>query len=448
MQDKTTPTEELDQKPATDPLEATPVIDSDLAESEVTSTEQPDALDISNHPTVPLTPLTPQKRYFQLNWWSVVALVLLLILIGEHTAPLVWPLIDNFLHPKATITIFSTQKQMSKTYSYLVVTGTADPGQNQIPARLLSFISPQQSATINTTGVGYTPAIKATGSITFYNEAPYVQTIQTGTVITGANNIQIVTDQTVTIAAGNGTTNGSASAPAHTIQAGERANIQPFAINTLCCLSGILARNTSQFYGGQDSKPYPMLSQTDVKKETAILATSLDLISHQGIQEQIKPTEQLLQPAQCKLTITTNPRVGEQATMASVSVFETCNSQVYDNSLMQSLTQQAFSEDAQREDGSNFIQRGTLAIALANTRLLDKAHQTYQLEVSATGTLIFHLTAQQLQSLKTQIAGKRIAEAQHELLQFEGIAGVYIQPAHQGDSQLPADPGQIVIAVS
>ncbi len=448
MQETTSATEVAHKEPPTDSLGAPPIIDSSLAASEVTSTEQPEESDISKHPTVPLTPLTPPKRYFQLNWWSVVALALTLILIGEHTAPLAWPLIDSYLHPKATVTIFPTQKAVSETYTFLAVTGTADQSRNQIPSRHISSTTPTQSATITTTGIGYTPAIKAHGAITFYNEAPYSQTIAAGTVIAGRDSIQVVTDQTITISEGNGATNGSGQAAAHTIQAGTRANIPPFTINTLCCLSGILARNTSPFTGGLDPKPYPMLSLADVKREEATLATSLDATSHQGIQQQIQPTEQLLRPMQCSLTTTSNPKVGEQATVASVSVFETCNAQVYAYSLMQSLTQEAFLADAERLAGSNFIQRGSLTLALTKTRLLDKSHQTYQLTVSAAAMLIFHLTTSQLQTLKMQVAGEKITDVRRQLLELAGVQGVSIQPARQSDLSLPDSPDQIQMIVS
>ncbi len=448
LMDKSTPTEELTQQPTTDPLGTPPVIESTIAASEVTNTEPPAEPDISKHPTVPLQPLTPAKRYFQVNWWSVVAIALSLVLVGEHTAPYLLSLVDGYLHPKATVTLFPTQTQMSKTYTFLAVTGTADQARGQIPSRLLSFTTPTKSATITTTGVGYTPAIKATGEITFYNEAPYSQTIDAGTVITGNDRIQIVTDQTVTIAAGNGTTNGSATAPVHTIQAGVRANIPPFAINTLCCVSGILARNLTAFTGGQDPQPYQIVSQTDVKREAGSLAISLDAPAHQGIQEQVKPTEQLIQPVQCSRTTTSNPQVGERAITASVSVFQTCNAQVYDYSLMQSLTQSAFLADAQKQAGSNFIQRGTLTLAIDKTTLLDKSHQTYQLTVSAAGTLFFHLTGSQLQRLKMQIAGETITEAKRQLLTLAGVQGVYIQPARQSDLSLPTNPDQIQMIVS
>jgi hypothetical protein len=443
-----TPTEELDQQPTTNMLNTPPIVESSLAESEVTGTEQPAEPDISKNPTVPLPPLTPPKRYFQVNWWSVVALVLLLMLVGEHTAPFVIALVDGYVHPKATVTLFPTEKQVRHTYAYLVVTGTADQSRHQIPSRVISFSTPATTDTIRTTGIGYTSAVQATGDITLYNEANYRQTIAAGTVITAGDGIQVVTDQTVILAAGNPPYSyGSARAPAHTIQAGAGSNIQPLEVNGLCCLSGIYAKNTSPFTGGLDPKPYPMLSNADLQREAHTSAGTLSTDANTGIQRQMQKGEQLLRPIQCSEHTSSNPQVGERATTAIVSVSETCSSQVFDNAVLTQLTRVQFQQDSQKQLGSNFTQRGNMSLAIEKTTLLDKSHQTYELSVSASGTLIFHLTASQLQRLKTSIAGKRIADAQRQLLALAGVAGVSITPGSQTDTTLPADPGRIQIAV-
>jgi len=448
MQEKPTPTEELEQQRVTDPLATPPVIESDLAASDIVSTEPPAEPDISKHPTVPLAPLAQPKRYFQVNWWSVVALSLLLILIGEHTIPLVLPLVDGYLHPKAIVTLFPTQKTLNETYTFLAVTGTADQTRNQIPSRIISFITPTKTETIKTTGIGYTPAIQATGTITFYNEANYPQTIAAGTVITG-NAIQIATDQTITISAGNPPNYyGIAETLAHTIQAGSRGNIPPLYMNGLCCLAGIYGKNTNPFTGGEDPKPYQMLSNADLQREATYIAGTLSTNANSGIQQQIRASEQLLQPMQCNLTTTSIPKVGERATTATVSVSETCTVQVYDNAILTQLTNTQFTQDSQKQLSSNFTQHGNLTIAIAKTTLLDKRHSTYKLEVSAAGMLIFHLSPSQLKNLKAQIAGKKIREAQHELLALTGVQGVSIQPARQSDLSLPANPDQIEMIIS
>src|SRR5690349_11898402 len=106
MQKTIPPSEELNQQESNGPNASPPIVESTIAESEVTSTEEPAEADISKHPTVPLSPLELPKQYFQVNWWSVIALALLLILIGEHAAPFVIAQVGGYLHPKATVTIF------------------------------------------------------------------------------------------------------------------------------------------------------------------------------------------------------------------------------------------------------------------------------------------------------------------------------------------------------
>jgi hypothetical protein len=448
MQEISSNTNEVNQDQTGDLFSTPPIVESTIAASEVTNTDIPEEPDISKHPTVPLAPLTRPKRYFHVNWWSIFALSLLLILAGEHTIPFLFPVIDAYLHPKAIVTIFPTQKQMNQTYTFLVVTGTADQVRGQIPSRIISFTTPTKSETINTTGIGYTPAIQAKGAVTFYNEAPYSQTIYAGTVITTRDGIQVMTDHTITIAAGNGEANGNAEAPSHTIQAGTNANIPPLTINTLCCLNGILAKNLSLFTGGADPIPYPTLSNDDLKREATHLAGTLTPLGKAGIQSQTRDFEQNLMPIQCSVHTTSNPKAGKKATTATVSVSETCIAQVYDYSEVASLTRSAFLKDAQSLLSSYFVQSGSLTVSKRKTTLLDRIHATYEISVSATGTLIFHLTSPQVQTLKKSIAGKPTALAQRELLELSGVAGVYIKPAHQDDLSLPADPDQIQMNVS
>ncbi len=424
-------------------------VEGSIEASEIVSTDPPEEPDISKHPTVPLAPLAPPKRYFQVNWWSLVALALLLILLGEHAIPIIFPVIDSYLHPKAMVTLFAARQPLTFRYSFLAVTGTAAQGQNQIPSRMIFFTSPTRTETIKTTGIGHTPAIQATGSIAFYNEADYRQTIRVGTVLTGNDGIHVVTDETVTVPAGNPPASyGIAETPAHSIQAGEVANIAALDINGLCCLSGIYAKNTSSFTGGEDPKPFPTLSQSDLQHEAQHIAGYLSPLTQQGIQNQMLRDEQFLQPTQCNVHTASSPKVGEQAIEAQVSVSETCAAQVYDYQALLGQLQSQFLQDAWRKAGSNFTQSGNLIVTLEKITLLDRIHATYRLTVSAEGIMIFHLAGAEARALVMQIAGKPLAQAQRELLQLQGVQGVFIKPARQGDSALPTDPNQIAIQVS
>jgi nucleoid-associated protein YgaU len=424
-------------------------VEGSIAASELVSTDPPAEPDIAKHSTVLLAPLTPPKRYVQVNWWSLVALAFLLMLVGEHAIPLLWPVLDNYLHPKATVTLFAARQPLTFRYSFLAVTGIADQSRQQVPSRMIAFTSPTKSVTIQTTGVGYTPAIQAHGTITFYNEANYPQTIDAGTVITGQNGIQIVTDQPVTVGAGNPPASyGIAETAAHTIQAGARGNIHPFALNGLCCLAGIYAKNRRAFTGGADPKPYPMLSNADLQREAADLAGALSTEAKVGTQSQLLDSEQFIQPMQCTVYTVSHPKVGERATEAQVSVSETCTAQVYDYAALREQVQAHFLQDAGRKAGSNFRQSGNLSVTLERTTPLDRKHTTYQLTVSAAGTMVFRLSAAELHTLGIQLAGKPIDQAQRELLQIQGVQGVDITPARQGDSVLPTDPSRIDTTVS
>src|SRR6266571_1604314 len=164
----------LGTQPETDPLPPT-TVESTLVGSVVVSTETPSADEEqgSEDETVPR-----QKRVFVPNWSTIIACVLFLILVGEHVVPLLWPVIDAYLHPKATVTLFAAKQPLTFRYTFLAVTGTTDQSQQQIPSRLLSFTTPTKQTAIHTTGIGYTPAVQA------------------GTVLTGSDGVRVLMDET------------------------------------------------------------------------------------------------------------------------------------------------------------------------------------------------------------------------------------------------------------
>src|SRR2546426_322490 len=96
-----------------------------------------------------------------------------------------------------------TPSTVDSTIAESIVTGTADPGQHQVSSRLLTVTTPTKSETIKTTGLAQTPPIQAQGTVTFYNEATYEQTIGAGTVLAGSDGVQVVTDETAYVKPGN-----------------------------------------------------------------------------------------------------------------------------------------------------------------------------------------------------------------------------------------------------
>ena len=76
-------TEELNSLPHTEPLDTHLTVESTIAQSVVTGTEPPEEPEPHSE-DMPSVPLPPKKRYFRLNWWSIIAGILLVILLGEH----------------------------------------------------------------------------------------------------------------------------------------------------------------------------------------------------------------------------------------------------------------------------------------------------------------------------------------------------------------------------
>src|SRR5258708_4276283 len=89
-----------------------------------------------------------------------------------------------------------------------------------VPTRTLAPITITRSVTAPTTGHGHQDAQAATGPLTFYNGNANPQAVARGTVLTGADSIQVATEQSVTIPAANPPSFGQATIPATAIRAG------------------------------------------------------------------------------------------------------------------------------------------------------------------------------------------------------------------------------------
>src|SRR5439155_19945851 len=114
----------------------------------------------------------------------VICLLFLFIIISSITfqAYLI------FNPPIATVTIIPKSQTVT-------LTGTLQLG------RLLNPITLSQSQTVATTGRGHQDARAAAGELIYYNGAFTPQTVEAGTLYTGNDGIQVLTNETVTIPA-------------------------------------------------------------------------------------------------------------------------------------------------------------------------------------------------------------------------------------------------------
>ena len=178
-------------------------------------------------------------------------------------------LISVFVAPVVTLAATATLVPASKTLSTALTvtalsTGTPEQARKQVVAHLLSVSSPTQSQTMPTTGTGHAPARVGEGTVTLYNAAPYSQTVAAGTLLTGADGVEIVTDVPAVIPASNPPIEGEVTVPAHAVVIGPQGNIAPLDLNGLCCMAGISVKNTAAFHDGQDAYDYPMVTQSDI----------------------------------------------------------------------------------------------------------------------------------------------------------------------------------------
>lgn len=182
------------------------------------------------------------------------------------------------------------------------------------------------SVTTRATGKGSVHATTATGTITFYNGALYVQIIPVGTILTSSDGASVVTDEQAVIPPAAQTTPptyGQVSVLAHALRAGASGNIAAGDLNEACCVTSVIAQNPFVFTGGTTARSFTYLTAQDVTN------ASTPLLAHLQTQTLVLfPTHIVLEP-QCMSVITSNPVVGKETTSATVSIHETCHAFSY-----------------------------------------------------------------------------------------------------------------------
>jgi hypothetical protein len=352
-----------------------------------------------------------------------------LALIGALIVVFLLPL----LTPEATVTLVPSTQQVRTTATITVTTGA--PTGTEIPGRALAAITMNQARTIPTTGKGHQDARAAHGLITFYNAATYPQTVTAGTVLTGADGVQIVTDADANIPEGTLATNGARTVPAHALQVGPGGNIRAEDIYGACCRVNVLAANTT-FTGGQQARDYQTVTPQDITTVVTSLKTSLIQSVQAALQTQVHSDETLVTPLPCQQSVKPDHQPGEEATQVQITVSEMCtgttySTQAYQNRIMQIANQQA-------GDGYTPIGQVQSTIIQATTQ----GHNRMQLHVMIAQTYAYQVSQEQQQHLKTLIAGKSKAQATSILLHTPGLQSVSVSSA-----TIPTDTKHIRVIV-
>jgi Baseplate J-like protein len=237
---------------------------------------------------------------------------LLLVLFVAMLLPLLSVLFQVYvaLHPlTATVSILASQQG-------------ALPG-----TRTLQPVTLSQSQTGPTTGIGHENARAATGTVTFYNGLFTAQLIPQGTVFTGSDGIQVMTDADISIPPANPPAFAVVSVFAHALLPGTAGNIQAGDISTTIA-NGILVKNLGPFYGGKNARSYHTVTQADINAlSTAVQARSIQKV-FESMQKQLQTGEEMTTP-QCHMSIASPYAVGVETDQVTVLVSATCKAYAY-----------------------------------------------------------------------------------------------------------------------
>src|SRR5258707_4850420 len=361
------------------------------------------------------TPWSPRhQRLFLVGLGSGLFLYLLaLVLVAVFVAPVVTL--------AATVTLVPASKTLSTTLTVTALsTGTPEQARKQVAARLLSVSSPTQRQTVPTTGTGHAPARVGEGTVTLYNAAPYSQTVAAGTLLTGADGIEVVTDAPAVIPAGNPPIEGEVTVPAHATAIGPQGNIAPLDLNGLCCLAGISVKNTTAFHDGQDAYDFPMVTQADIDQAAGPLVATLTAATQEHLHAQVSPNERLAGQVQCQPVVTPDHSVGSDASRVTVSVSVICHAEAYDYGAVVRLVRSALLQTASTTLGTGYALRGTISTTITPAGAPPRAKPgTLTLLVTGQGAWVYQVSTTEQARLTRLIAGLSRQAATHVLQQHE-----------------------------
>jgi len=344
--------------------------------------------------------------------------------------------------PSASVTIIPAQTTLSTSESLTLLTaGTSTHLSGPtIAGRILSLLTLAQARTIPTTGIGHQAAQAAHGQVTFYNAALSPQTIAAGTLLTGSDGVQIVTEQDAVIPPAQLPAVGQTTVAAQAVQVGPAGNIAAGDLNGPCCRQYVLVRNRVPFTGGQDARSYPMVSQHALDSTVATLTTALDQSVQAAYATQLTPTEALVTPVGCTPHVTSSTPVGLEAHTLTVTVSDSCMGVAYDQQAVQTALVQHMTAQAHVELGAGYTLLGDL---LVTVRQAPQSPQgTLTLTAQGTGVWAYQFTEAELQHLSSLIAGKSRQQATALLLHQPGVTEVAMSTG-----TLPTNPQRIRVLV-
>ncbi len=398
-------------------------------------TDEPEPGDMDEE-TTPITPMAPQRRT-HLHPLALAAIgAALFLLIGAS----VWYLLP-VLAPTATVTIVPVSKTVTATGTLTVTTGPANAAQHEIPGRALGTMTMSQAERVPTTGTGHQDAQAAQGKITFYNALPAPQVIPVGTMLTGSDGTEVITDSEAVIPAAMPPTEGQTTVWAHALTPGPSGNISAGDITGKCCRDNIFVAN-SAFTGGQDARSFPMVSAHDISAAATNLEASLTRSMQAAFQTQVRSDETLIVPLPCTPLVSPDHQAGTEATAVQVTVSLVCTGEAYRTSAFEAEVAQLVTHAA-TQPGPGYQPTGTIQASI--TAVTYRPHGAVILTVKGAGTWTYQINESERAAITERIAGKTKAQATRLLLSTPGVESASIE--EERSDQLPADPSRIQLVM-
>jgi hypothetical protein len=359
--------------------------------------------------------------------------VILLALSGVCTGVLAYLFVTDILPlllPSVTVTIIPISRQIVTSDTITISTTPNALAPHQLAGRILSSVTMSQAQTAETTGKGHQDARAGHGYVTFYNALPAVQVIPAGTLLTGTDGVEVVTDTDAAIPAGDYATNGRMTISAHALLTGPQGNIAAQDITGKCCRDNVFVVN-SAFHGGQYARDYQAVSQHDIDSTATSLKGSLDQSVQAALQTQVRGDESLL-PLPCQQTVTADHKAGEEATQVRVTASETCTGIAYNAATFHDLVMQQQNQQASTQLGQGYALTGSIQTSVQH---VTTRNGTITLQVKSSGTWAYQFSQAQQEHLKALIVGQSKAQAISTLLHVAGVQTVSIDA-----DTLPSSP--------
>ena len=386
-------------------------------------------------------PKPPSRRIY-----IIASIVLLLVLLIGGTAFLVNSLPAN----TATVTITPQSERITHTYAISLVTG--NPTTGQVKEHAISYTTPSQSQTVPATGQIHHDATKAQGQVEVSQIHLFNSSDNNSSV--GPSNILANDGTVITIDAFTATEGGSLTVNASAAAGGQAGNISPLDINGLDSISNTQGtqigfayiQNTNAFTGGQDASDSKYVQQQDIDGAANPLAAQLTPTAQQQAQQQLQPSEQLVQDITCSNTVNTDHQAQDTADTVTVTVQVTCTGIAYNPQDLLTAAINAQKADETTRHVTTYQLSGAIT---TGTPQLSTSSQSDPViyQVPTDGIWVFQIDKTQQQELAQSIAGRSQQDATNQLLQNKGIKSVVITTTGNPGSPLPTSPDNIKFTI-